>query len=141
MAEPFISPLALTIYIGVSRGCDPHIDRLYTYHTGIVLKVEVDAVGTAPGLALADHNGGHDLLPQLGLTLLDGGHDHVTDTGGGKTVQTSTDTLHRDDVQVTGAGVVAAVEHGAAGRILVSDFQAHFPNCMFSFGSDSRSAG
>lgn len=85
-----------------------------TYNTSVVLEVEVDTVGTSPGLALTDNNGGHDLLPELGLTLLDGSHDHVTDTRGGETVETGTDTLHRDDVKVTGTGVVAAVEHGAA---------------------------
>ncbi|KAL4875955.1 hypothetical protein BJY04DRAFT_210952 [Aspergillus karnatakaensis] len=85
-----------------------------TYNTGIVLEVEVDAVGTAPGLALADNDSGHDLLTELGLSLLDGGHDHVSDTGGGEAVETRTNALDGDDVQVAGSGVVAAVEHGAA---------------------------
>lgn len=85
-----------------------------TYNTSVVLEVEVDTVGASPGLALTDNNSGHDLLTELRLSLLDGGHDHVTDTGSGETVQASTDTLDGDDVQVAGTGVVAAVEHGAA---------------------------
>lgn len=87
-----------------------------TYNTSVVLEVEVDTVSPAPGLALADDNGGHDLLAQLGLTLLDGGHDHVTDTGSGQTVQTGTGTSDGNDVQVASTGVVAAVHHGATIR-------------------------
>ena len=68
---------------------------------------------SSPGLALTDNNSGHDLLTELRLSLLDGGHDHVTDTGSGETVQTRTNALDRDDVQVTSTGVVAAVEDGA----------------------------
>ncbi|RAH40310.1 uncharacterized protein BO95DRAFT_457487 [Aspergillus brunneoviolaceus CBS 621.78] len=84
-----------------------------TYNTSVVLEVEVDTISAAPGLALADDDGGHDLLTELRLSLLDGGHDHVTDTGSGETVQASTDTLDGDDVKVAGTGVVAAVHHGA----------------------------
>ena len=40
-----------------------------------------DAVLSAPWLALADDDGGHNLLPEIGLPLLDGGHDHVSDAG------------------------------------------------------------
>lgn len=63
-----------------------------------------------------------DLLSQLRLSLLDGGHDHVTDTTGRETVQTSTDTLDGDDVQVTSTRVVAAVHDGAAIFALVPLF-------------------
>lgn len=99
-----------------TRYLDDHNRNPSTHHTSVVLEVEVDTVGSSPGLALTDDNGGHDLLSQLGLSLLDGSHDHVTDTGSGQTVQASTDTLDGDDVQVTGTGVVAAVHHGAAKR-------------------------
>lgn len=80
--------------------------------TGVVLKVQVDSVRPPPGLALADNDGGHDLLPQLRLSLLDGRHDHVTGTTSGQAVEACTDTLDGDDVQVTGTGVVAAVHDG-----------------------------
>lgn len=85
-----------------------------THHTSVVLKVEVDTVGPSPGLALTDNNSGHDLLTKLRLSLLDGGHDHVTNTRSGETVETGTKTRDRDDVQVASSGVVAAVQHGAA---------------------------
>lgn len=55
-----------------------------------------------------------DLLSQLGLSLLDGGDDHVTDTTSGETVQAGTDTLDGDDVQVASTGVVSAVHDGTA---------------------------
>lgn len=86
----------------------------YTHDTGVVLEVEEDAVCSPPGLALADDNSGHDLLPELRLSLLDGGHDHVTNTGSGQAVETSANALDGDDVEVTGAGVVAAVHDCAA---------------------------
>jgi hypothetical protein len=93
----------------------------FTHHTGVVLEVEEDAVGSPPRLALADDDSRHDLLPELRLSLLDGGHDHVTDTSGGQTVKTCADALNGDDVEVTGAGVVAAVHDCAAVRTPLSD--------------------
>lgn len=88
-----------------------------TYDTGVVLEVEEDTVEALPGLGLADDDGGVDLLAELGLALLDGGHDHVADTTSGETVETSTDTLDGDDVEVTGTGVVRAVHDGTAIRV------------------------
>jgi hypothetical protein len=134
MADPFISPLGLTI-------CARPISILFasplkpfpecTHHTGVVLEVEEDTVCSPPGLALADDDSGHDLLPELRLSLLDGGHDHVTDTGGGQTVETCTDALDGDDVEVTGAGVVAAVHDCAAVGTQLSDISdLQYPNPM-----------
>lgn len=45
---------------------------------------------------------------------------HVTDTTGGQPVQTGTDTLDGDDVQVSCAGVVCAVHDGTAAVLSVS---------------------
>lgn len=56
------------------------------------------------------------LLPQLGLSSLDGGHNHITDTGGGQAVQASTDSLDGNDVQVLGASVVCTVNCGSHGQ-------------------------
>lgn len=47
-------------------------------------------------------------LSQFRFSLLHGGHDHITDTGGGESVQARTDAFDRDDVEVSGAGVVGA---------------------------------
>lgn len=79
---------------------EPH-NSGYTYDTSVVLEVQEDTVESLPGLGLSDDDSRVDLLSQLRLSLLDGGHDHVTNTTGGETVQTSTDTLDGDDVQVT----------------------------------------
>jgi hypothetical protein len=85
-----------------------------THHTSVILEVQEDTVCSPPWLALSDNDGGHDLLPQLRLSLLDCGHDHVASTTSRQTVETRTDTLHGDDVQVAGARVVAAVHDGTA---------------------------
>ena len=74
-------------------------------------EVHVDTILAAPGLALADDDGGHDLLPEVELTLFDGGHDHVADAGGRQAVEPTLDALDGDDVEVLGARVVRAV-HG-----------------------------
>lgn len=68
--------------------------------TGVVLEVEEDTVPTAPGLALTADNGGHNLLTELRLSLLDRSHNHVTGGGGGETVKTSTEANDGDDVEV-----------------------------------------
>jgi hypothetical protein len=38
----------------------------------VVLEVEENSVPSPPRLPLSDDNGRHDLLPEFGLTLLDG---------------------------------------------------------------------
>jgi len=137
MAEPFISPLGLTICAQpVSVLSASPLETLpgCTYDTGVVLEVEENTVCSPPGLALADDDSGHDLLPELRLSLLDGGHDHVTDTGGGQTVETCANALDGDDVEVTGAGVVAAVHDCAAVRTQLSDIpDLQYPFRMQSF--------
>lgn len=45
-----------------------------THNTSVVLEVQEDTVSALPGLGLADNDGGVDLLAELGLALLDGGH-------------------------------------------------------------------
>ncbi len=56
------------------------------------------------------------LLSQLGLSLLDSGHDHVTDTTSGQLVKTTVNSLDGDDVQVLGARVIGAVHDGTDGQ-------------------------
>lgn len=56
------------------------------------------------------------LLPELGLSLLHGGHEHVADTSGGQTVKATADSVDGDHVQVLGSGVVGTVHHGAHGQ-------------------------
>merc|ERR1740117_2238293 len=54
-----------------------------------------------------------NLLSKFGLTLLNGGNHHVTDTGSGQTIQSATDTEDGDNVQVLGSGVVSTVHDSA----------------------------
>lgn len=57
--------------------CSPCGSRSYsdgTHNTSVVLEVQEDTVSALPGLGLADNDSGVDLLAELGLALLDGGH-------------------------------------------------------------------
>jgi len=80
------------------------------------LKVQEDTVLAPPRLLLADHHGGHHLLPQLGLPLLNGGQHHVAYRRGRQAVKHALDALNRDDVQVLSARVVGAVDHSTNGE-------------------------
>ena len=75
----------------------------------MTFEVHEDTVLSAPGLALADDDGGHDLLPEIRLPLLDGGHDHVSNAGRGQAVEPALDPLHRYDVEVLRPRVVRTV--------------------------------
>ena len=85
-------------------------------NTSVVFEINIVAVQSPPWLALADHNTRGDLLPQLGFTLLDGGHDKVTNTSRRKTVQSPLDTTDRDNVQILGTTVISAVNHSSNGQ-------------------------
>jgi hypothetical protein len=97
-----------------------------THHTSIILKVQENPVRPSPRLALAHNNCRHDLLPQLRLALLDRRHDHITDTASRETVETRTDTFDGDDVEISGARVVAAIHHCAAAGVLALTHAAGF---------------
>ena len=82
------------------------------------LTFEVEEVPFSPAdcLALADDHGLQHLLPELGLTLLDGSQEHVADGARGEAVQSGTDASAGNHVQVLGSGVVSAVHHGRHGE-------------------------
>jgi hypothetical protein len=82
--------------------------------TGVIFKVQEDTVSTAPGLALTNDNGGHNLLSQFRLTLLDGGNNDVTGSTAGQSVETTLDTTNSNDVKVLGSRVVSAVHDGTS---------------------------
>lgn len=90
-----------------------HLTLGVSDNAGVILEVEENAILPAPGAGLTDNNCRHDLLSELGLTLLNGSHDHVSDTSGGKTVQTCTNALDGNNVKVTGTGVVGALHNSA----------------------------
>jgi hypothetical protein len=76
-------------------------------------KIQKRAVLSTPSLPLTDHDGMTNLLTQFGLSLLDGGQDHVTHASGRKPVETALDPAHGDDIKVFGTRVVSAVHNRA----------------------------
>ena len=66
-------------------------------------------LSSADSLALANDDGCQHLLPELGLSLLDGSEEHVTDGTSGEAVESGTDASAGDHVQVLGSSVVGAV--------------------------------
>lgn len=75
----------------------------------LTLEVEEVTLSSADGLALADDHGLQHLLSELGLALLDGGQEHVSDGARGEAVQSGADAGAGDHVQVLSSSVVCAV--------------------------------
>jgi hypothetical protein len=69
-----------------------------------------------PCLTLPDDYAREHLLTQLGLSALDGGHEHVTDTGGGQAIEPTLDAAHGDNLQRLGARVIGAVDGRRIGQ-------------------------
>lgn len=88
---------------GSTDGTSLHLSLIVHDNSGAVLEVDEDALLSAEGLALPDDDGGHDLLTELGLSLLHRAHDHVSGTGLGQAVEAAANVAHGDDVQVLGA--------------------------------------
>lgn len=96
-----------------SDGRTLHFTLRVDNDTSVVLKVQVGTVLSSPWSSLSNNNGWHNLLSQLWLTLLDGGHHHVTGRGSRQSVQSSTETLDGKNVKVSGTRVVTTVDNGA----------------------------
>jgi hypothetical protein len=75
----------------------------------LTFEVEEVAFSSADGLALADDDSRHDLLSELGLTLLDRSEEEITDRAGGVPVKASTGHGAGEHVQVLSSSVVSAV--------------------------------
>ena len=101
---------------GASDGRTLHFTLRVDDDTSVVFEVNEDTILSSPGFALTDNNGGGNLLSQFRFSLLDGSHDHVSDTGGRQAVQTTTNTAHGKDVQVLGTSVVSAVHDSGNGQ-------------------------
>ena len=61
---------------------------------------------------LSHNDNPHDFLPQVWLSLLDSGHNHVINAGRREPVQEPLDYLHGDYVEVLGISVISAVDSG-----------------------------
>ena len=79
--------------------------------TILTLEIKEMALSPADSLALADDDSLEHLLPELGLTLLDGGEEHVTDGTSGEAIELGTDASASDHIQVLGSRVISAVHH------------------------------
>merc|ERR1719453_2072782 len=95
-----------------SDGGSLHFSLFVDNDTGVVFEVDEDTFPSSPSLALTDNDGKEHLLTQVWLTLLDRGQDHVTGTSLRETIQTRTDTLRSDHVEVLGSRVIRTVDKG-----------------------------
>ena len=95
---------------GTGDGRSLHLTLIVHDNTSIVLEVQECTFLTPDGLSLTHHHGGVHSLSKLGLALLARGHHEVTAGGTGKSVLTSLVSVHGDDLQSLGPGVVCAVD-------------------------------
>lgn len=79
-------------------------------------EVNEDTVASAPRLALTDNDSGHNLLLKIRLSLLNSGHNHVTNTGSRQTIKTSLNALNGNDVEILSARVIGTVDHSTDGE-------------------------
>ena len=89
---------------------------------GVVLEVEEVTLTSADGLALSDDDGGHDLLSEFWLTLLDRAEEHIADGARWQAGKTWADTGDGKHIQVLSTGVIGAVHNGCDGQT-VRDLQ------------------
>lgn len=75
-----------------------HFAFVVYYNAGVVLKINKNAVLPAEWFALPDHDCRHYLLTKFGLTLLHGGHYHVTGASSWQSVQATANTLYCDHI-------------------------------------------
>ena len=101
---------------GTSDGRALHFTLRIDDDACVVLEVDDDTVLSAPALTLTDDDARDDLLAEIGVTLLDGGHGDVTDGGGRKTIETATVAPGSDQVEILGTSVVRAVDNGTDGQ-------------------------
>lgn len=75
----------------------------------VTFKVHEDTVLSAPWLTLTNDDSRQNLFPQIWLSLLHGGHHHVSDASWRKTVKSTLDPLNGNDVQIFRTGVVSTI--------------------------------
>lgn len=96
-----------------SDGRTLHFSFGVNNNSSVVLEVDESTLSSSPRLPLSDNDCLKNLLSELGLTLLDRNHHHITDGGTGKTVKSGTNALDGNNVQVLTAGVVSTVDEGS----------------------------
>merc|ERR1711884_597273 len=86
-----------------------HLPLVVDYDACIVLKDYKRPVLSPNGFSLTDDHSRHNLFPELWLSLLDGGDEHVPGAGGGHPVEATLDAVHSDHKQVLGTCVVCTI--------------------------------
>merc|ERR1719153_2076178 len=94
MADPFISPLLLTITPALSS------------------KYELPVL-SSERFPLADHHGRHDFLTEFWLSFLDCGQNHVSTARSWQSVKSTSDTIHCYHIQVFTSRVVCTIHHSS----------------------------
>lgn len=79
-------------------------------------KIKENSVLTPPWLTLADNDGSHNLLSELGLTLLYGGNNEVTGSSSREAIEATLVAFDGNDVKVLCTRVIAAVDDGCKGK-------------------------
>ena len=75
----------------------------------LTFEIKEMAFSSSDSLALTNDDSLEHLLSELGLTLLDGGKEHVTDGTSGEAIELGTDASASDHVQILGSSVIGAV--------------------------------
>merc|ERR1712051_572069 len=94
--------LALEALLGQgARNCGTlHLSLVVYNHSCIVLKVDELSILSSECLPLSDDYSRHHLLPQFWLSLLDRGQNHISTASRRQSVQTSTDSVNCNHIQV-----------------------------------------
>ena len=88
-----------------------HFTLVVDDNSSTVLEVNKDSLLSAERLSLANDNGGKDLLSEFRLSLLYRAHDHITRSGLGQTIQSSSNITDSDKSKILGTRVVSAVDN------------------------------
>ena len=96
-----------------SDGRSLHLTLVVDNNTSVVFEENEDTITSTDGLSLTDDHTWHDLLSEFWLTLLDGCHEHVTDTSSRETIQSTLDVVDGNDVKVLCTRVVCTIHDGS----------------------------
>ena len=90
-----------------------HFPFIVYYDPSIIFKIKKQTIFSMVWLSLLNYYHWMYLLSELCFAFLDCGHHHVTHTSSRKSIQSSLDPLHRDDIQIFGSYVVSTVDQGS----------------------------
>merc|ERR1719322_646170 len=94
------------------RIAEPFISPLLYYDAGIVFKVYKHAVFSSDRFPLSDYYCRHYLFSKFGFSLLYGSYDHVSAACCRHSVQTTTDSSNRDNIEILTTCIVSTIDDG-----------------------------